>query len=382
MGLHRKQSLVNHFKDADARDFAVQVFWVVYELDRRWSFGTSLSFALDDRDIDAKLPEPDGEHSYLKCMVTYARLCSRVWEALPPYGSSSQRIPKEMEDYLDFVTQNWLLSIPQELQFRHPRLGLAPRIQPRVLHRLRTLCYLRGNYMRLLIHRHHVLNPDNIKADMQSARLVVDIAKDSIEVLVHLNGTSDIYVRQQAIYHFYLLSGLAIMLLAVCHAPSMFAETCRDSFVSAVELVKGFSRHSSASRRLWKSIRGLLPVIRSLGGQGDAASAKNTSDMTEAAARSSGLWEHDQPQNGAIGETIYEAHSLWTDNNSTFNGDLGTSIPDVFDLSNDLMDIYNAFGSTNTAQPMQSEAVAGNLSGQGPFGWETDEISRHFQGLI
>jgi hypothetical protein len=172
------------------------------------------------------------------------------------------------------------------------------------------------------------------------------------------------------------------MLLAVCHAPSMFAETCRDSFVSAVELVKGFSRHSSASRRLWKSNRGLLPVIRSLGGQGDAASAKNTSGITETAARSSKSWEHDQLQNGATGETICGPHSLWTDSNSTFNEALGTSIPDVFDLSNNLMDLYNAFGSTGTAQSMQPEAVAGNLSGQGLSGWEMDEISRHFQGLI
>lgn len=58
MGLHRKQSLLDNFKDAEERKLAVQVFWVVYELDRRWSFGTSLSFALNDRDIDTQLPEP------------------------------------------------------------------------------------------------------------------------------------------------------------------------------------------------------------------------------------------------------------------------------------------------------------------------------------
>ncbi|KAH9206657.1 hypothetical protein DL95DRAFT_438864 [Leptodontidium sp. 2 PMI_412] len=375
MGLHRKQSLVNQFKNADARKFAVQVFWVVYGLDRRWSFGTSLSFALDDRDIDTKLPEPDDGHPYLKCMVTYARLCSRVWEALPPYGSSSQWIPKEKEDYLDFLTQNWLLSIPEDIQFRHPRLGLAPKSQPRILHRLRTLCYLRGNYMRLLIHRHHVLNPDNVKADMQSSHLVVDIAKDSIEVLVHFNRTSDMYVRQQAIYHYYLLSGLAIMLLAVCHAPSVFAEACRDSFVSAVELVKGFSRHSSASRRLWRSIRGLLPVIKSLGGQGDAVSTKITSGTTKNATQPPELGINGQPQNMINTELSSAAHNLWTDPAEEFPA----SVPEIFDLSNDLMDIYNAFGST---QPIESESLAGNSGGYGTFGWEMDEISGHFWGLI
>ncbi|KAH7317563.1 fungal-specific transcription factor domain-containing protein [Rhexocercosporidium sp. MPI-PUGE-AT-0058] len=383
MGLHRKQSLDNCFKDADARKFAAQVFWVVYELDRRWSFGTSLSFALDDRDIDVELPRPDGEHPYFKCMVTYARLCSRVWEALPPYGSSSQSIPKEKEEYLDFITQNWLLSIPEEVRFRHPRLGLAPKTQPRILHRLRTLCYLRGNYIRLLIHRHHVLNPDNVNADMQSARLVVDIAKDSIDVLVHFSETSDIYIRQQAIYHFYLLSGLGTMLLAVCHAPGIFVETCRDSFVSAVELVKGFSRHSSASRRLWKSIRGLLSIIKSLGGQSDATSRKTakTINITKATSQSADSWEHGQPQNGIIGEPNCEAASFWEDD-STFTEDCSSSIPDVSDLSNDLMYLYNAFGATGTAMSMQSEVVAGNLSGHGPLGWEIDEISGYFRDLI
>jgi hypothetical protein len=33
-------------------------------LDRRWSFGTSLSFALVDRDIDPELPEPVGHSLY------------------------------------------------------------------------------------------------------------------------------------------------------------------------------------------------------------------------------------------------------------------------------------------------------------------------------
>jgi hypothetical protein len=379
MGLHRRQSLETQFQDADHRALAVQVFWVVYALDRRWSFGTSLSFALDDRDIDAKLPEPDGEHSYLKCMVTYGRLCSRVWEALPPYGSSLQRIPKETEDYLDFVTQNWLLAIPQDLQLRHPRLGLAPKSQPRVLHRLRTLCYLRGNYMRLLIHRHHVLTSDNVKADEQSARLVVDIAKDSIEVLVHLNKTSDIYVRQQATYHFYLLSGLAIMLLAVCHAPAMFAETCRPSFVSAVELVKGFSRHSSASRRLWKSIRGLLPVVRSLGAQSEPAAAKHTSGAPQDVIQVHSSAKQTQ---GRGVEVMDGAQRLWAETDSTFNGDLANSIPDVFDLSNDLMNIYDAFGSSATAHPVQPDTVVGNFAEDSLRLWEMDEVSRYFQDLI
>ncbi|KAM0560053.1 hypothetical protein ACHAPJ_004012 [Fusarium lateritium] len=64
MGLHRKRSLFDNFKDSDSRRLATRVFWCVYVLDRRWSFGTSLSFALVDKEVDPELPKPDlGSHS-------------------------------------------------------------------------------------------------------------------------------------------------------------------------------------------------------------------------------------------------------------------------------------------------------------------------------
>ena len=58
MGLHRKEALRKMFEDDADRAVATRVFWCVYVLDRRWSFGTSLSFALVDGDIDPELPEP------------------------------------------------------------------------------------------------------------------------------------------------------------------------------------------------------------------------------------------------------------------------------------------------------------------------------------
>ncbi|KAG5808881.1 hypothetical protein H9Q74_006451 [Fusarium xylarioides] len=151
MGLHRKRSLLDNFKDTDSRRLATRVFWCVYVLDRRWSFGTSLSFALVDKDVDPELPKPDEEYLYLQCMVGYGQLCSKIWEAIPPFGSASQTIPDDTAAILDLKTQDWLDSIPPHLRLRHPRLGLAPRAQPRLPHRLRALLYLRGNYARITV---------------------------------------------------------------------------------------------------------------------------------------------------------------------------------------------------------------------------------------
>jgi len=56
MGMHRKETY-----DAlpeDERNSVVLLFWAIYCLDRRWSFGTGMPFALQDSDIDSNLPKP------------------------------------------------------------------------------------------------------------------------------------------------------------------------------------------------------------------------------------------------------------------------------------------------------------------------------------
>ncbi|OIW24790.1 hypothetical protein CONLIGDRAFT_106772 [Coniochaeta ligniaria NRRL 30616] len=404
MGLHRKQSLMDNFRDADARNLAIRVFWCIYALDRRWTFGTSLSFALHDRDMDPELPEPGEDFQYLRCMVAYGRLCSKVWEVLPPFGSPSNYIPKETVTFLDFVAQNWLASIPQDLQLRHPRLGLAPCMQPRVLQRLRALLYLRGNHIRILIHRHHVLSTTAVEADMQAARNVVDIAQDSLAVLVHLNESSDIYARQQSAFNYFLVSALAVVVLAVCHAPATFADKCREPFLAALELVKNFSRQGSSSRRLWKSMRGLVPRVKSLGqlrppheagggegGQGQRRQKQQERQQTTEEARATAttacrngeaIVEQPTASSGADGQ---QWNDMWAamEQPQDQSPCLSNSVPDALHMSVDLMNLFNSFGMPPSATDMTlgNEAFGSDYEPGVPIG-DVGEISRRFQGLI
>ncbi|KAK2056900.1 fungal-specific transcription factor domain-containing protein [Colletotrichum caudatum] len=401
MGLHRRAILMENFKDPKERDRALRCFWCVYVLDRRWSFGTSLSFGIVDRDVDPELPEPGDEYPYLRCMVAYGRLCSKVWEALPPFESPSQFIPRDTVAFLDFMTLDWLSAIPEDLQLRHPRLGLAPRAQPRGVHRLRTLLYLRGNQVRMLIHRHHVLSAASIRADARGARLVTEIALDSVRVLVHLNDTSDIYARQQNAFNYFLTSALVVVLLAVCHAPGVFTGPCKEPFLSAVQLVKGFSRHGHASRRLWKTIRGLLPGVKSLGlrsdpDKGDAAPPAAAAAAAAAAAGENGDDEvladarTDEASAAAAAQDTADqdereggrAENQWDVYDADHHAD--GSIPDMFKMGNDLLDLFDAFGHANAGHPTPSDFPVGFFGGneQGmPLGGP-EEISRRFQGLM
>ena len=48
------------FPDEQGRSWVVKLFWSIYVLDRRWSFGMGRPFALQDSDIDPALPQPVG----------------------------------------------------------------------------------------------------------------------------------------------------------------------------------------------------------------------------------------------------------------------------------------------------------------------------------
>ena len=345
------------------------------------------------------------EHQYLQCMIGYGRLSSKLWDALMAFGSASHTIPVETATSLDFMTQEWLETIPAYLRLRHPRLGLGSRTQPRVLHRLRALLYLRGNHTRILIYRHHLLNARSIKADLQSAWLVVDIARDTVQVLVHLNATSDIYTRQQKAFNYFLLSALAIIFLAVCHEPAVFAEPCRESFHAAVTLVKDFSRKSKVSRRLWDSIRGLLPRLRRLGmrgaeepprqieasnnshpGEGGIGreSGVGTSFSNNRLVHASGSAEPSDQQNlGRLGGSCIDMQVPMDDlldSGIDDQGDL-TLTPDMFQVGDDLMALFSMF------EQSQQYPLDPCLDFQGPDVQDSEanedgEMWRRFQGLI
>ena len=58
IGLHRAEILFKMFNNDEERSWAIKLFWSIYVLDRRWSMGTGMPFAVQDADIDPSLPEP------------------------------------------------------------------------------------------------------------------------------------------------------------------------------------------------------------------------------------------------------------------------------------------------------------------------------------
>lgn len=267
---------------------------------------------------------------------------------------------------------------------RRPGIALhSTRSQPRVLHRLRALLYLRGNVARLSIYKYHLLSPAAAAADPRRARIAVELAQDTVAVLVHLHASSDIYTRQQNVFNYFLASAFAVIALAVCHAPKAFGPGCAQSFVDAAGLVKGFSRHSMASKRLWKSIRGLWPRLQSLG----AGIAREPDGTNREAGRwqnaqvnASDVFDGDAAGQRAAGST---GNGLWNYNTRRPGAGIGTdgAGKELFPGMNpDILNLFDSLGDDSTFSGSNFEPGAYD-------GMEADteggEFSRLFlQGLM
>ncbi|KAF8853247.1 fungal-specific transcription factor-like protein [Acephala macrosclerotiorum] len=263
LGLHRRDSLFKVVTDEEERSDAIKLFWSIYVLDRRWSFGTGMPFALQDSDIDPSLPEPELPIPYLNAMIAYSRIGSKVWKSVCSFSPTpSPTLNIEDIGYLDYQILQWQKSIPSELQLP---TASSPPASSRAIHRLQILLYLRANQMRILIYRPVLHSASSIQENPSYAATVVELAKDTIRALTHLNQTSDIYRAQQVCFNYFLISALAVIFLASCHAPVHFSALCRDEFYMALDLVKGFSTKSFVSKRLWKTIKGLKEVGPKLG---------------------------------------------------------------------------------------------------------------------
>ena len=297
-------------------------------------------------------------------MILYSRISSKVWRSITDFQISNNEVKKDNIGYLDYQTLQWQSSIPESLRF-YPSMNLAELATPnRGQRRLQVLLYLRTNQMRILIYRPVLHSATSIMENRGYAQTVVEVAKDSIRVLTRLNQTTDIYRIQQMCFNYFLVSALAVLFLAVAHAPVEFNRHVRDEFYMALDVVKGFSTKSYISKRLWKTIRGLKEVGPKLGLVSRSALSDTTDPHSSAAVAMAGLAGH------PIDElTVFPSNQHPTP--------LGSSPTCGQQLSHELTSLFEAAGGYgNILAPAQGlDGTNGFMSSQGELAQATEGLS-------
>lgn len=260
--------------------------------------------------------------------------------------------------FIDYQILQWQKSIPPELQL--PTANSQPATT-RAIQRLQILLYLRANQMRILVYRPVLHSANSIQENLTYAGIVVELARDTIRALTHLNQTTDIYRAQQVCFNYFLISALAVIFLASCHAPVHFSSMCREEFYMALDLVKGFSNKSFVSKRLWKTIKGLKEVGPKLGLSPDDMNNGINGNMEDphssAALAMAGLAGHEI---SALPNTFAQ-EGMTGNGNSPVNG---------FQMSHEMTNLFEAAlgngamnnGSNGGYTPMSGDALTGIAS--------------------
>ena len=288
-------------------------------------------------------------------MIAYSRIGSKVWRSVVGFDGTANDVKKDEIGYLDYQVLQWHKCIPDSLAFFDPATGEEAESSSRAIRRLRILIYLRANQMRILIYRPVLHSATSIMENRGCAQTVVDVAKDTIRVLTHLNQTSDIYRTQQVCFNYFLVSALAVLFLAVAHAPADFNRQVRDEFYMALDLVKGFSTKSYISKRLWNTIRGLKEVGPRLGLPSRPLNMDTNDAHSTAAVAMAGLAGHPVDELAIFPP----AQGL---------SPLGTSPKNGLQMSYELTNLFEAAGGYGNVMAANPGAESVNGFGGGPHG--------------
>ncbi|KAJ4281990.1 hypothetical protein BFJ70_g7802 [Fusarium oxysporum] len=248
-------------EEATADKISDTFFWSLYTLDRRWSFGTGLPFAVQDSEINRpSLPMNDSSYSlaYLKEMVSFCGIASDVRSFF--FGTLAPRLQDSgsTQDYLQFRVIQWQQNLPRRLQFRGIDDKFNVATEKRGDYKLRLMLYLRANQMRTIILRKAASRFGSHNIDISNFQVMIQVARDSIQVLARLAKETDIYHAQHKTFNHFLETALSSLLLATCYASPDQSKSCLPDVITATQLIHRLARESLITRRL----RDKLQTIR------------------------------------------------------------------------------------------------------------------------
>lgn len=273
----------------------------------------------------------------------------QVWTSVAGFENINNENRKADIGFLDYEIQQWHKSIPESLKYQpsdnYPENTHLSRRQKR----LRLLLYLQSNQSRIQLYRPVLYSITSILEDRGYAQTCVELAKETIRTLSLVHRTSDFYRSPQASSNYYVMGALAIIFLAVSHAPLEFGQQVREEFYMALDLVKDYRPESYISRRLWKVIQGLKDMAPKLGLT--PSQGVHGNDPASAAVAMAGLAGHQVDES-----TLYASgHALNSLSASPMTG---------HQMSHELTNLFEAAGGFPIMMARQDGMmVAGGMMG-------------------
>lgn len=201
----------------------------------------------------------DRSDPYLSPLIKYIRLATRIVTGLPKFGSNSSFIDQSACTSLDIEINQWALDTSTEFS-RWETRPLAPSRTSQKIRLQEVFIAVCRNQLKIALYKCNLFSPENIARNPNFAHSAVFYAIDTLQVLSRLERTTSIYELQAAHYNFFVLSALAVVYLAVRHAPQQFS-SASQMFFTGIQILKAHS----TSERLCERIQSLNSAMTKLG---------------------------------------------------------------------------------------------------------------------
>ncbi|KAG5776119.1 hypothetical protein H9Q73_010224 [Fusarium xylarioides] len=202
----------------------------------------------------------DSSHSlsYLKEMVLFCGIASDVRSFFLGTLASRLQGSSSAQDYLQFRVVQWQQNLPRRLQFNGINDKFDMATEKRGDYKLRLMLYLRANQMRTIILRKAASRFGSHNIDTSNFQVMIQVARDTIQVLAKLSRETDIYNAQHKTFNHFLETALSSLLLVTCYASPDQSKDCLQDVVTATQLIHRLARESPITMRL----RDKLQTIR------------------------------------------------------------------------------------------------------------------------
>ncbi|KAH6642753.1 fungal-specific transcription factor domain-containing protein [Boeremia exigua] len=259
-----------------------RIWWCIYVIDKRLCLETGRPFLIMDMNTDAALPSDvddvwmseqknSARHianvsttpgevdpspiAYLKAMIGYSRISSKVWEAVYAAPVAKQPLSDVLREYVEISLDQWRQALPTALIWTYSESHGLSDNPPR--DRQRFLLHLRYNYMKLMIRK-----PSLQRGAVDLERNITSIAIADLIISEFLRWHEDLKVLTFP-YVRYLLGATIASLSIIISEPSLY-DAHISLVVSAAELLKTSCYESWVSGKTTRTTARVYSVVQSM----------------------------------------------------------------------------------------------------------------------
>ncbi|OBS17114.1 hypothetical protein FPOA_12388 [Fusarium poae] len=273
LGFHDYEVLTRLLSSEKQRIEACNLLCSITVLDRQWSASTGLPANFDANSFDASL-KSNIENPYLKAMISFILISDKFNEPISRAARGGKYPDDDSFEVLDFQIEQWRKRAVGSYSFCNTgNWETDPTKRPPSW---AIILHLRAECIRSLLLRPFFFTHADTTSSQRYLRPAVELLVRVINILHHLDATTELYHKHHPYYQHVLASSTALSFLLAAAMEQNKATMLRDltpdltrgyshSFDMSMALASKYASMSRLSRKLLERLADMREILQKMG---------------------------------------------------------------------------------------------------------------------